>query len=127
MNRWLKIIFFGFITWAIPFITAIPLMSLMTSDPALFKTIMVVTGGLTGMALTVYYFKDIKEQHLRQGIIVGVAWLIINWLLDILILLPLSKQPILRYFLEIGLEYSNIPIMTIGTGYLLQTIKKSRK
>jgi uncharacterized membrane protein YpjA len=91
----------------------------MTSDPAFFKTIMIVSGSLTGMGALVYYFKNVKKDPLKEGAIIGISWLLINWLLDFLILLPLSKQAVPRYFLEIGLEYLAIPIMAVGAGYLL--------
>lgn len=119
MNRWLKILGLGVVTWAVPFILAIPLYSLMLSDPAFFKTIMIVSGSLTGMIATVYYLKNIKKDVLKEGIAIGLIWLPLNWILDILILLPLSQQSIPRYFLEIGLSYLAIPIMTVGVGYAL--------
>ena len=118
MNQWLKILGLGILTWAVPFLLSIPLLPLMTSDPAFFKTIMIVSGTATGMAALVYYFKDVKKDPVREGAVLGISWLLINWILDFLILLPLSKQTLPRYFLEIGLEYISLPIMTIGAGYL---------
>lgn len=123
MNRWLKIIGLGIVTWAVPFILSIPLLPLMTSDQPFFKTIMIVSGSLTGMAALVYYLKDVKKDPLREGAIIGVSWLLLNWLLDFLILLPLSGQTVPRYFMEIGLEYLSLPIMALGAGYLLQKKK----
>lgn len=46
----MKRLAYGAILWFIPYVTAIPLMPLITSDNALFKTIMIVEGALVGAA-----------------------------------------------------------------------------
>ena len=126
MNRWLTIIGLGVVTWAVPFILSIPLLPLMQSDPAFFKTIMIVTGSFTGMIATVYFLKNSKKDPLREGIVLGINWLLINWILDLVILLPFTKQAVPRYFMEIGLEYLAIPIMTIGVGYALKAHNRKK-
>ncbi len=42
----LKKIGYGLILWVIPYVTAIPLLSLRQTDPVFFKTIMIVEGAL---------------------------------------------------------------------------------
>ena len=124
MNRWTKILVYGLILWIIPFFAGFLFFPIMQSDETFFKTIMVVASTLTGMILIVYYFKDVKKNFVREGAIVGTAWLLLNWILDVVVLLPMSGQTIERYFLEIGLRYLNAPIMTTGVGYLIKEIRK---
>jgi hypothetical protein len=62
---------------------------------------------------------QIEKDHLKEGIWLGVVWLGLNWLLDLVCLLPLSKMPYLQYFKEIGLRYLVMPAMTIPVGYVL--------
>jgi uncharacterized membrane protein YpjA len=57
---------------------------------------------------------------LHEGVIIGIAWLAINWLLDIMILLPLSGMTINTYFAQIGLRYLVIPFMSIAIGYSVE-------
>ncbi len=127
MDRWLKMVGFGFLLWVIPFIISIPLVPLMTTDLATFKAVMTAVGGLSGMLLIVLYFKDVKEQQFREGAIVGTVWLLLNWALDIIILLPLTNQTLPVYFTQIGVAYLVAPAMTLGTGYLLENAKAKRE
>ena len=51
---------------------------------------MIVVGSAVGVALLVLWFREVHENYLKEGITVGIIWLIITWALDIAILLPLS-------------------------------------
>ncbi len=61
-----------------------------------------------------------KNKFLKEGVLLGSIWLIINWGLDFAILIPISKMSIDNYFYEIGLRYLCMPILTIAFGYMLQ-------
>ena len=111
---------YGAILWLIPYVTAIPLLPLMQSDIALFKTIMIVEGALVGGALTSHYFLGVERDYLREGIILAAVWIVLNWLLDFAALLPFTKQTLPRYFAEIGLRYLAIAVPAIAVGYILE-------
>ncbi|MFH1542877.1 MAG: hypothetical protein ABIE84_07315 [bacterium] len=115
----LKKIGYGLVIWVVPFVSAIPLMGLMTSDPIFFKTLMLVIGGVVGSICTVLYFGKVSGNYINEGIVLGITWLLVNWLLDYFLLLPLSKMSIDRYFMEIGLRYLPMPMTTIVVGYVL--------
>lgn len=120
MKKYIKIIILGFISWAIPFIISIPFYSKegqVIIDIFLFKSIMIIIGTLTGAILLIYYFKGIKK-HIYDGIFVGIIWYIINVILDLVILVPLSDISIKNYFFQIGIRYLLIPIMSIAMGYV---------
>jgi uncharacterized membrane protein YpjA len=119
MNKYLKIGLFGFLTWLVPFVVGSLFYSpqgQLVIDALVFKTIMTVVGSITGAALLVLYFKRIDEGCLPEGIIVGAAWFVINILLDLLILVPMSKMAIGTYFAQIGIGYLTIPTMSIALG-----------
>ena len=115
----LRKIGYGFIVWLVPYVASIPLLGLMQTDVHFFKTIMIIVGGLTGAVCVILYFNKVEKNYLEEGIMVGLIWLLINWILDFVALLPLSKMPIDRYFLEIGLRYLVMPAMTVPVGYIL--------
>ncbi|WFN33534.1 hypothetical protein L1S32_06645 [Methanogenium sp. S4BF] len=117
-NRTATLLGFGLLTWLVPFAISIPLYS--QTDIFLFKSIMIVVGAAVGAALLVLWFRGVHENHLREGITVGILWLIMNWALDIAILLPLSGSPASSWFAEIGLRYLVIPIMAVTVGYALR-------
>lgn len=123
MRQYLKLALFGFLTWLIPFIVSFFFYDksghLVIGDIFLFKSIMIITGCLTGVVLLVLYFNKISEKHLYHGILIGIVWLIMNWALDMLILVPMAKLSLYDYFTQVGLRYLIIPIISIGTGYML--------
>jgi uncharacterized membrane protein YpjA len=122
MKNYLKIIFFGFLSWLIPFFGSFPFFGEngLTINYDLFKSLMVVIGGLVGVILMVLYFKKCEKNFLKEGIIIGVIWLVMNWGLDFIFLLPMSKTSVKDYMMQIGLRYLMIPIISIGMGYILE-------
>jgi hypothetical protein len=126
MERVIKIIAFGFLTWLIPFLVAIPFYSpngTILIDQSLFKSIMIITGGITGAFLVIRSFKGIWKDFIRFGCLIGVVWLLINWVLDFIILLPLNGMDISTYFSQIGIRYLMIPIMSIMAGYVAKNAR----
>lgn len=115
----LKRLAYGAILWLVPYVTAIPLLPLMQSDNALFKTIMIVEGALIGAALTAHYFEGVERDYLREGLLLAAVWIALNWLLDLVALLPFTKQTLPRYFAEIGLRYLAIAAPAVAVGYVL--------
>jgi hypothetical protein len=126
MKKYLKIALYGFLIWLIPFVTAFFFYTRegkLNIDIFLFKTIMIIIGSITGAILLVAYFKKISENYLHEGILIGVIWFCINILLDLVILLPMSKMPIPDYFVQIGLRYLMMPAMSIAVGAALANKK----
>ncbi len=126
MNKTLRNILYGFLAWLIPFVTAFFFYSKeggLVIDIFLFKTIMIVVGAIVGAFLLVSYFKRIRANYLMEGIIVGLTWFIINILLDIFVLIPMSEMSLPSYFAEIGLRYLVIPVMSIMVGATLENKK----
>ena len=116
----LKRIGYGLILWVIPYVTAIPLLSLMKSDLIFFKTIMMLEGALVGAVLTVRYFLEVKGGFLREGFSLAAIWILVGWLMDFVALLPFAELTLSRYFLEIGLRYLAILAPTVAVGFVLE-------
>ena len=120
---------FGFLVWLIPFIIAITFYSRDGQpliDIFLLKSIMIVAGSITGAIFLILYFKKVTKNYLREGLIVGLIWLAINWILDFIVLVPMAKMDIGTYFIQVGLRYLTIPIFSISIGFLLD-YKKAKK
>ncbi len=122
-RRIIWVLGFGILTWLVPFIVSIFFYS-STGQPLydifLIKSILLVIASGFGALLLVVYFRSIHNMFLHEGVIIGVSWLIINWVLDILVLLPLSKMTIPVYFAQIGLRYLVIPFMSIAIGFSVE-------
>lgn len=113
-------VIYGFLVWLIPFIIAFFIFPLKTSDRPFFESIMPVTITITTMIFTILYFKKIEKNYLKQGIFLGIIFLAISIIID---LLMFSKGPMamafLDYIKDIGFTYLIIPIITIGIGYFI--------
>lgn len=121
MNKYLKMFLFGIITWIIPFVTSFLFFDMetqqLTINEMFFKSIMILEGGLVGVFLLVHYFRKVSSGFVREGIIIGLCWFIINLLLDVIVLLPTSDMDFITYFQEIGMRYLLIPVISTGMGY----------
>lgn len=126
MNKYLKNIAYGFLSWLIPFVSSLFFYTkegVLTIDVFLFKSTMIVVGSITAGFLLVSYFKNINANYYNEGIIVGCTWFIINILLDLLILVQMSGMSVTDYFSQIGLRYIVIPVMTVTIGVALNNKK----
>lgn len=124
MKKYVKAGIFGLLTWVIPFVVAMFFYTRegqLTINATTFKTIMIVVGAATGAFLLVLYFKKLEKNLLVEGMIIGILWFVINIILDLLILVPMSKMAVGTYFLHIGLRYLIIPITSIAMGYVAES------
>ena len=122
MNKYLKNLLFGFLSWLIPFVASIFFYGregTLTIDVFLFKSIMIVVGSISAAILLVMYFKKISTDYLKESIVLGLTWFTINIVLDLLVLLPMSGMTMPDYFTQIGIRYIVIPAMTISVGAAL--------
>ena len=117
-------ILFGIILWIIPFLVAFLFMDASgntTISEVFFKTIMIVVANLVAIPLAVMYFKDVRMSFVKEGIILGLVWLTINWGIDLaLVFAGFFPMTITQYFTDIGLRYLVGLFMTVGIGYALK-------
>jgi hypothetical protein len=123
MDKYSRVIFLGFLSWLIPFVASVFFVDQSGNylvPEALFKSVMVVSGVLTGTYLAVRYFKKVKADYVREGWLIGLVWFAINIFLDLITLVGLFKMSLGDYFMGVGLRYLSIPIITVGLGYALK-------
>lgn len=112
----------GFLSWLLPFALSFVFYKPsgeLTISYDLFKSLMIVLGSITGCFLLFRYFKFVGKDFIKQGVLVGISWFLINIVLDTLILLPMMGESFSNYFISIGLRYTVIPAISITMGYLL--------
>jgi uncharacterized membrane protein YpjA len=90
---------------------------------ATFKGIITVVGVGSGCYLLYRYFLLVTDHFAKQGIVVGVMWMLINLVLDMIFLVPMAKLNVSEYLLTIGISYLSIPAIAITMGYLLHDKK----
>jgi hypothetical protein len=115
----LKIIVFGFIVWLIP--TIVTYITSFTSGLYLFDVVSALSIAITVIVFAYIYFKDVDSHLVREGLIIGVVWLLISIVLDIvLVLLGITKLTLTQYAVYVAPIYIIIPAVTIGFGMYIQ-------
>ncbi|MBI3259932.1 MAG: hypothetical protein HYZ54_10725 [Ignavibacteriae bacterium] len=115
-------IFLGFLSWLIPFAVSFLFFKPggeLIVEYGTFKSIIMVVGVISGCYLLFRYFKMVDNDFIRNGVIVGLSWFVINIMLDVIILVPIMKTTFMNYFMTIGLSYISIPVISITIGYFL--------
>lgn len=122
MNKYLKILIFGFLVWLIPFLVSFVVFPLKATMRPLFESIMPLILTIVVVTLSYYYLKNIGVNLVKEGIIIGLAWFIINIVIDLFMFMPASPMHMsfVDYMIDIGLTYLIIPTITIGLGYMAQ-------
>jgi uncharacterized membrane protein YpjA len=124
MNKQLltKNLLLGFLSWLIPYVASFfffkPGGELLV-EYSTFKSIITVVGVSSGCYLLYRYFKYVETDYVRNGMIVGCSWMVINFILDLIFLVPMAKLGIGEYFLTIGISYLAIPPLALLVAYAL--------
>lgn len=119
----IKHFLFGFLTWFIPFAISFAFYKsnkTLAVPYALFKTTMVIIACVTDCYLMFRYFRIIDKDFVKQGVLVGTSWFVINVIFDAFILIPMMRTDFNTYFTTIGLGYLVIPTISITLGFLLE-------
>ncbi len=113
-------VIFGLIVWAIPFVVAMLIFPLRAADRPFFESIMPVAVVAATVLFSVLYFKRIESHFLKEGILLGLVFLVISVIIDLLLFSrgPMA-MPFIDYIKDIGFTYLTIPAITVGMGYLL--------
>ena len=122
-----KALIFGFLSWLIPFVFAFLFFNQkgeLLINQLLFKNIMIVTASYFTVFLIIKYFKTVDKNYVKEGIMLGVLWMVINLVLDMVTIVPMGK-PLGVYLPQIGLGYLMIPAMTILAGKILENKNKT--
>ena len=120
MKNTVRLFWFGFITWLIPFVVAFAFYNRqgeLTTSIGLFKSVMVLVSGVTGCMLLYRYLSRVSNPA-REGWKTGLVWLAINILLDLAILIPMSGMSLRDYVTTIALGYLLIPVICVTGGLL---------
>jgi hypothetical protein len=130
MNSYKKAFLYGFLTWLVPFVAAFAFYKpdgTLSVDIFLFKSIMIVVASAFGSFALVKYLKSVKDNFIKEGVLVGALWFATNIILDVIILIPMSKMSIKDYVMQIGLRYLMIPAISIGMGYVMRNLRAGQK
>jgi hypothetical protein len=127
IRKAITILWMGALIWLVPFVVSFGFFDSagkLTVTEELFKSVMIVVSSIIGCLMLYQYFRRTSNGFVRQGLVIGFGWLVINWLLDAFILIPMSGMSISHYFESIGLRYLQILVICTATGSILQLKSK---
>jgi hypothetical protein len=116
MTSWGKAIGLGVLSWLVPFVVALLAFPWRESARPLFESVMAVTVAGTAVGLGLAYLRRCPNAEVREGLSLGLIWLVICVLIDAQLMLlggPMYMS-IGAYFGDIGLTYVSIPLVTWG-------------
>ena len=124
MSKTKMLVLFGFLTWLLPFAASFlfydPSRGGIAAGNEAFKSFMVVLSTLVGTLLLVKYFDAVKKDFVKEGLVVGAVWAVMNWIIDFVVLVPIMDVGAQAYFMSIGLRYLMIPIIAAGMGLAIE-------
>ncbi len=124
MRGWVRRIGSGLILWLVPYVAAILLLGVARVEPLTFKALEVSIATVTMAGLVVWHFRAIASRYLREAILLAITWVVLNWALDLVALLPFTHQSLPQYFREIGIEYLASAAYVVAVGWLLDSKAK---
>ena len=122
MHKYGTIGIFGIFIWIIPFLISFLIFDIRETNRPLFESIMPVILTFVVLLFSILYYNKQNTDFLKNGISLGIAWFIINILIDLLLFLPESQfqMTITDYIMDIGLTYIIILMIPISIGYILE-------
>jgi hypothetical protein len=126
MYSYPRAILYAIILWGLTFLGMFLMYPVRLDNPMLFVVLTMLTQALLSMFLTVMYFRDVEDHLIREGLKLGIIWMVTSIVLDqgpfVWGLMHLS---FLDYVADTGLSHLLYPIATVGAGFLLSADKSS--
>ncbi len=113
-----KALLFGFLVWLVTFAVAFAISPIHESSRPLFESIMPVATAIIVVPLGVVYFRRIRRRFMREGLRLGLLWVLMCVAIDAPLRLlgwPMYMT-VPEYLADIGVAYLMIPVITVGIG-----------
>ena len=124
MKRFWRLLLFGFLSWLLTFGASVCLFSLKKDNERLFEMLMGIVLTSCTVLFTLLYFRRVRVEFIREGILLGSTFLGCNIVFDLpLFMVGPMQMSLPRYLKDIGIAYLSMPIVSIGFGYALQRLR----
>jgi len=115
MRSFARELAFAVAAWLVPFVVAVSIQSLKSSQPRHFESIMAITLAATIVLLGCVYLRKATGPFAARGVRIGLVWTVANLALDA----PMfsggpMQMSFAEYMADIGIAYLMIPVITIG-------------
>src|SRR5690349_18501388 len=112
MRKFLRLLLFGVVSWGLIFAASVCLFPLKDSRRPLFENLMGLTLVVTTVLCTLIYFRKVRANFVREGLLLGVAFVLGNLLCDLPMFVAGPMQmPFASYMEDIGLAYPAMAVI----------------
>ena len=122
LNQVIKTVLFGFLIWFIPAMVATLLWDVSKNEPIIdiiwFNAIMGAVWSCNFALFAFLYFKSITEDYSKFGLIAGIIWYVMNFLLDFFVVVVVLNLGITAFLPGVVVYINNLVLATM-IGYLL--------
>ncbi len=116
------VVLYGVFIWLITFAVSVIIFPIRQTDRPLFESIMPVVLTLSVMLFAFLHFKRVESQFAREGLLIGITWFLVSFAIDQMMFnFGPMKMAFIDYIKDIGLTYLIIPIITAGSGFVVQS------
>lgn len=124
-----KAILFGFLIWLIAFAISFLIYPIHESNRPLFEAIMPIVLSVLTSFFSYKYLKIVKDSFVKEAILLGAVFILVNWIIDIPLMLSPSPMQMTfsDYFQDIGITYFMMLPITVAMGYLAHSFKMEKK
>lgn len=107
----------GIVIWVVGFAVGIVVFAV-GADQGWIRRIMMVLSPIMGILFCIHVFRQVPGPYLLEGLKVGIAWYIINLLLDTVITIPMSGMGLGKGLAYFGAVYLIMPVVTVVLGLI---------
>lgn len=117
---------YGFLIWLIPFAIATILFPVRGSDRIFFESLMPVTLTIVTVFFAVRYFKLVSGISFKEGLMLGVLWMLMSIVFDIPFFFYLfGNTTFIQYWKDVAFTYFIIPAIVGGFGTVSEKYQNS--
>jgi hypothetical protein len=110
-----RLLLYGFLSWVVTFGGSVCLFPLKSNNQTTFETLIGVVLTISTVLFTVLYFRRAGKDFVKEGVRLGVSFLVCNILFDLpMFLAGPMKMPLGAYMKDIGLAYLSMPVISVG-------------
>lgn len=113
---WRRVFLLGFLDWLAPFAISFVIFPIRSSNYFLFESLMSVAVVASAVVAGSVNFRPAIDVSFREGVAVGLIWMLINLALDLTLFLSPSPMHmgLGLYLSQIGTKYLAIPVVLGG-------------
>ncbi|MFH0886993.1 MAG: hypothetical protein V1843_02370 [bacterium] len=123
MKKILRFGLYSFLVWAAPLAVSMFFFAGGGEGTFMSKLGLVAGLALVNAMILGLYFQTIEEGFLFKGIAIGIAWFVVNGVLDYMVLVGMFHMTLDAWLAQVGLRYLIVLLFATGMSYIVESRK----